>query len=118
MKPIDASKKSTEKTVFNNLKDKKQKHVPKFELGQLVRTADIKGTFSKVDSTNWLYEIYTITEVIHNTIPSYRTDYLPERSNENLLRSTNLFFGEYNQVMKKINLIQEKTVKINGSNSR
>ena len=46
-------------------------------------------------------------EVIHDTIPSYRIDYLPETYNENLLRPTKLSFDENNQVMKKLNLIQK-----------
>ena len=70
MKPIDASKKSNEKLVYNNLKDKRKKLDPKFKLGQLIRTADIKKVFSKGDSTNYSYKLYTITEVIHDTIPS------------------------------------------------
>ena len=67
---------------------------PKFNLGQLVRTSDIERVFSKGDSTNYSCELYTITENIHDRIPSYRIDYLPERYNEN------------NQVMKKLHLIQ------------
>ena len=42
MKPIDAFKKSNEKLVYNNLHDKRVKQQPKYKLGQLVRTADIK----------------------------------------------------------------------------
>ena len=106
MKPIDASKKSNEKLVYNNLKDKRKKRDPKFKLGQLVRTADIKRVFSKGDSANYSYEIYTITEVIHDTIPSYRIDYLPERYNEKLLLPTKLSLEQNNQIMKKLNLIQ------------
>ena len=71
MKPIDASKKSNEKEVYSNLRDDRVKRQPKFKLGQLVRTADIKKVFSKGDSTNWSYKLYTITEVIYDTIPSY-----------------------------------------------
>ena len=71
MTPLQASKKSNEKAVFDNLRDDRQKQRPKFNLCQLVRTADIKRVFSKGDSTNYSYKIYTITEVIHNTIPSY-----------------------------------------------
>ena len=104
--PNQASKKSNEKAVFDNLRDDRQKQRPKFKLGQLVRTADIKKVFSKGDSTNWSYEIYTITEVIHDTIPSYRINYLPERYNENLLLPTKLSLHENNQIMKKLNLIQ------------
>ena len=106
MTPVQASKKSNQKLVYNNLKDDREKQKPKYKLGQLVRTADIKRVFSKGDSTNWSYKLYTITEVIHDTIPSYRIDYLPERYNELLLLPTKLSLGENNQVMKELNLIQ------------
>ena len=106
MTPNQASKKSNEKLVYSNLKDNREVRKPKFKLGQLVRTADIKKVFSKGDSTNYSYKLYTITEVIHDTIPSYRIDYLPERYNENLLLPTKLTLEGNNQVMKKLNLIQ------------
>ena len=69
MTPNQASPKSNEKTVYSNLQDKREKQTPKYKLGQLVRTADIKKVFSKGDSTNYSYKFYTITEVIHDTIP-------------------------------------------------
>ena len=47
MKPIDASKKSNEKLVSSNLQNRRIKQKPKFKLGQLVGTADIKRVFSK-----------------------------------------------------------------------
>ena len=106
MTPIQASKKSNEKIIYNNLQDKRRKLNPKFKLGQLVRTADIKKVFSKGDSTNYSYKIYSITQIIHDTIPSYRNDYLPERYNENLLIPTKLTIDENNKVMKELNLIQ------------
>ena len=106
MTPNQASKKSNERKVYSNLKDKREVRKPKFKLGDLVRTADIKRVFSKGDSTNYSYKLYTITEVIHDTIPSYRINYLPERYNENLLLPTKLTLDENNQVMKKLNLIQ------------
>ena len=74
-----ASKKSNEKEVFSNLQDDRQKQTPKYKLGQLICTADIKRVFGKGDSTNYSYKLYTITEVIHDTVPSYRINYLPER---------------------------------------
>ena len=104
---IQAIKKSNEKEVFTNLQDRSVKQKPKNNLGQLVRTADIKKVFSKGDSTNWSYKIYTITEVIHDMIPAYRIDYLPERFNENLLLPTKLSLDGNNQVMKKLNLIEQ-----------
>ena len=106
MKPIDASKKSNQKLVYNNLKDYRQVRKPKFKLGDLVRTSDIKKVFTKGDSTNYSYKFYTITEVIHDAIPSYRINYLPERYNENLSLPTKLSLEENNQVMKELNLIQ------------
>ena len=77
----------------------------KFNLGQLVRTAEIKKLFWKGDSTNYSYERYTINEVIHDNIPSYRINYSPERFNENFILPTKLTL-EINQVMKDLNLIQ------------
>ena len=104
--PNQAIKKSNEKLVYLNLQDKRRKLNPKFKLGQLVRTADIKRVFSKGDSINYSYKLYTTTEVILDTIPSYRFDYLPERYNENLLLPTKLTLDRNNQVMKELNLIQ------------
>ena len=79
MTPLQASKKSNERKVYSNLQDKRKIPNLKYKIGQLVRTADIKRVFSKGDSTNWSYKLYAVTEVIHNTIPAYRIDYLPER---------------------------------------
>ena len=106
MTPVQASKKSKEKEVYSNLQDRRVRQKPKFKLGQLVRTADIKRVFSKGDSTNWSYKLYTITEVIHESVPSYRIEYLPERYNQNLLLPTRLSLEENNQVMKELNLFQ------------
>ena len=41
--PIQASKKTNEKVVFFNLQDQSFRQIPKFKLGQLVRTSDIKS---------------------------------------------------------------------------
>ena len=106
MTPNQASKKSNERKVYSNLQDRRVRQQPKYKLGQLVRTADIKRVFSKGDSTNYSYKLYTITEVIYDTIPSYRIDYLPERYIENLLLPTKLTLDENNKVMKEPNLIQ------------
>ena len=106
MKPIDASKKSNGKIVYSNLQDKRKMLNPKFKLGQLVRTADIKQVFSKGDSTNYSYKLYTITEVIHDIVPGYRLNYLPERYNQNLLLPTKLSLEQNNQVRKELNLVQ------------
>ena len=106
MTPVQASKKSNEKIVYSNLKDNREAHKPKYKLGDLVRTADIKRVFSKGDSTNYSYKIYTITEVIYDTIPAYRINYLPERYNQNLLLPTKLSLEQNNKIMKELNLIQ------------
>ena len=106
MTRIQAIKNSNKKRGYNNLKDKRENQKPKFKLRQLVRTANIKRVFNKGDSTNYSCKLYTITEVIHDTIPSYRINYLPDRYNENLLLPTKLSLDENNQVLKKLNLIQ------------
>ena len=106
MTVIEASKKLNGKEVHSNLRAYRVKKQPKFNLGLLVRTANIERVFSKGDSTNRSYKLYTITEVLYNTIPSYRIDYLPERYNENLLLPTKLSLEQINKIMKELNLIQ------------
>ena len=68
--PIQASLKKNEGYVYKNLSDKRKKIKPKYEIGDLVRTADLKKTFSKGDTTNWSYKLYKITELVNDTIPS------------------------------------------------
>ena len=106
MTPIQASKKSNEKLVYSNLRDKRKILNPKYKLGQLVGTADIKRVFSKGDSTNYSCILYKITEVIRDSKSSYRLNYLPERFDENLLLLTQLSLDQNIQVMVKLNLIQ------------
>ena len=84
--PIQASSKKNEGFVYKNLLDKRNKITPKFQINDLVRTADLKKTFSKSDTTNWSYKLYKISEIINDTIPSYKIDNLPERYNESLLK--------------------------------
>ena len=100
-KPIDAFKESNEEEVYANHQDWRNRQQPKYKLGQSVRTVDIKRVFTKGDSSNWSYKLYTITEVIQDTIPSYRIDYYPERYNENLILPTKLSIEQNNQVMKE-----------------
>ena len=104
MSPIQASLKKNEGFVYKNLLDKRKKIKPKYEIGDLVRTADLKKTFSKEDTTNWSYKLYKITEIVNDTIPSYHIDTLKERYNESLLKKTELSMKENNSVMKKLNL--------------
>ena len=104
LSPKDASLKKNEGFVYKNLLDKRMKITPKFQLNDLVRTADLKRTFSKGDTTNWSYKLYKITEIINDTIPSYKIDNLPEVYNESLLKKTTLTMKENNSVMKKLRL--------------
>ena len=103
--PIQASLKKNEGFVYKNILDKRNKIKPKYEIGDLVRTADLKKTFSKGNTTNWSYKVYKITEIINDTIAGYRLNNLKERYNEALLKKTELTMKENNTVMKKINLI-------------
>ena len=103
--PIQASLKKNEGYVYKNLLDKRNKIKPKFQINDLVRTADLKKTFSKGDTTNWSYKLYKITEIINDTIPAYKIDNSKERYNESLLKKTELTMKEKNSVMKKLNII-------------
>ena len=102
--PIQASLKKNEGYVYKNLLDKRKKIKPKYEIGDLLRTADIKKTFSKSDTTNWFYKLYKITEIGNDTIPSYHIHNLKERYNESLLKKTELTMKENDNVMKKLNI--------------
>ena len=51
--PIQANFKKIEGFVYNNLIDKEKRIKPKLQVNDLVRTADLKKTFSKGDTTNW-----------------------------------------------------------------
>ena len=104
MTPIQASFKENEGYVYNNLLDKRMKIKPKFEVNVLVRTADLKRTFSKGDTINWSYKLYQFTQIINDTIPSYKIDNLKERYNEALLKKSELTMKENDSVMKKLNL--------------
>ena len=108
MTPVQTSKKSNEKEVSSNLQDRRNKQQPNYKLGQLVRTAEIERVFSKAESTNYSYKLYTKTEFILDTIPCYKMDYLPDRYNEILLLPTKLPLEKNDQIMKKLKLIQEK----------
>ena len=104
MTPIQASLKKKEVYVYKNLLGKRKRITPKFQLNDLVRTADLKKTFSKGDSTNWSYKLYKITEIINDTIPSYKIDNLEQRYNQSLLKKTELSLKQIKDVMKKLKI--------------
>ena len=59
MTAIEASKNQTKKEVSSNLQERRVRQKPRYKLGELVQTADIKSVFSKRDSTNWSQKLYT-----------------------------------------------------------
>ena len=104
LSPKDASLKKNEGFVYKKLLDKRNKIKPKFQINDLVRTADLKKTLSKGDTTNWSYILFKITEIMNDTIPCYKIDNLPERCNEASLKKTELTIKENRDVMKKLNI--------------
>ena len=102
--PIQASLKKNEGYIYKNLLDKRKKIKPKFQINNLVGTAELKKRFSKGDTTNWSYKLFKITEIFNDTIPSYKIDNLKERYNESLIKKTELTMKENKDVMKKLNL--------------
>ena len=101
MTPIQASLKKNEGFVYKNLLDKRKKFKPRFQLNDLVTTADFKKTFSKWDTTSWSYNLYKITVIMIDTIPCYHIDNLAERYNEASLKKTELTMKEKKDVIKK-----------------
>ena len=100
--PIEGSlKKKTEKYVYHKLLDQRKKVRPKFQVNDLVGTANLERTFSKGDRKNWSYKLYKITKSNKDTIPSYRIVNSKERHNESLLRKTELTKKENDTIMKK-----------------
>ena len=102
--PIPASLKRNEGYVYKNLLDKREKVKPKLQINDVVRSADLKRFCSKGDTTNWSYILYKITEIINDTIPSYRIDKLPERFDESFLKQTKLTLKQNKDVTKKLNI--------------
>ena len=100
MTPDQASLKKNEGFVYRNLLDKRKKIKPVSEKGSLVRTAALKKTFSKGDTTNWSHKLYKNTEILIDTIPAHKVYNLPERQNESLLKKTELTIKENDNVMK------------------
>ena len=76
--PTQASLEKTEGYVYHNLLDKRETLKPKFQVNDLVRVADLKRAFSNGDTTYWCYKLYKTTEIISDTVPSYRIDNLKE----------------------------------------
>ena len=104
LSPKDASLKQNEVFAYNNFLDKRKKIKPKFQINDLVRTADLKKTFSKSDMTDWSYNLYKTKGIFNDTKPSYRLDNLPERYKESLLKKTELTMKENRDVMKKLKI--------------
>ena len=103
LKPTKASLKKNGGFVYQNLLDKRERVKPKFQVNDLVRTADLKKTISKSDLANWFYELYEITENFNDPKPSYRINHLPERYNGALLKKTELTMKETDSFLKKLN---------------
>ena len=72
MKPIDASKKSNENIVRNNLYNFKYTNKkPKFSIGNRVRISLLKNTFEKSYTSNWSQEIFIIDDIKTSNIHYY-----------------------------------------------
>ena len=80
-----------------------------FKTYNLLRRADLRRTFLKGDTNNWLGKIYEITEIVNDLLPSYRIDNLPECYQEALLKKAKLTLKEIDGVMIKLNITQIKS---------
>ena len=72
MKPIDASKKSNENIVRNNLYNFRYTNKkPKFSIGDRVRISLLKNTFEKSYTSNWSQEIFIIDDIKTSNVHYY-----------------------------------------------
>ena len=116
---IQTSLEKNEGYVSQYLILKRSEVKPNYNLGGLIRAADLKKTFSKGDSTLWSYELYKFTQIIYDTTPSnwtgeiivtqqsHKIDQPSERFNEGLLKKTKLTRKEKNargSLCSKLNL--------------
>ena len=102
MTPIQASLKKNEGFLYNTLLDKRKKVNPKFQINDLVGTADLRKKISKSDTTNWSYILNQIAKINNDTIPSYKIDNMKERYKDSLLKKADLTMKENEDVMKKL----------------
>ena len=102
--PLQVSLKKNEGYIYKNLLDKRKKTKSTFQVTDLVRTTDLKRTFSKEDTVNSFYKLYKSSETKNDPLLSYKTDQLPERFNETLLKKTEVSMKENKDVRKKLNL--------------
>ena len=75
---IQVSLQKDEGFVCKKFSEKRKKVKPKFQVNDLVRTAVLRRTFSKGDTNNWSHKLYKITEIVNDTIPSYKSDQPPK----------------------------------------
>ena len=95
--------KKNDGNVYQNFLNKQKKIKPKLQVNDLLRTAVLKKSFSKGETSNWSYKLFKITEIIIGTTPIHRFDILPERYNKALLKKTELTLKENKDVMKTLN---------------
>ena len=90
-------------TIFQKfLKNKNNKIIIEYIL--LLNYHQYKLPKKRSDLTNWSYKVYEITEIVNDTIPSYKMNNSPERYNEALLKKTELTKKEKGSVLKISNL--------------
>ena len=77
-------------------------------MGDLLCTADFKTTFNEGDSRNYSWNLFTIAEIIHNTIPYIELNIYLRDINKNLLKPMEIALEENNNVMNKLGLLNWK----------
>ena len=77
--PIQASLKKKRRVCLQKFIRQRKKIIPRVQVKDLVRVADLRRTFSKKDTTNWSHKLYEIKEINIDTITTYHIDNLKER---------------------------------------
>ena len=101
MKPIDASKKSNENIVRNNLYNFKiTNEKPKFSIGDRVRVSLLKNTFEKSNTSNWSGEIYIIDNIKTSNVHYYFLKHLQGEKIDGMFYEQELLKTKQNDLYK------------------
>ena len=67
----------------------------------------MRKTFSKRESTKPIYDLYTITKIIHETVPAYRDNFFPNIQRI-LIKFNEINFGRKQPNFEKTNFTSVK----------
>ena len=110
--PVDASNnpdKVKYTFIFKNIKGKPGYAQPKLKVGDYVRIADKRNTFSKGYTCNWNRELFKVNEVLKTQPPTYKIEdingeIIEGKYYEQELLKSEFDFESNNKVLQSLNI--------------